>query len=63
MMMGACQKCLHAAYERNRRPLRNCISDGLTIALPRLKTCLVAVDAMIDPKRPYLLFERTPRQM
>jgi glutathione S-transferase len=20
MMMGACEKCLHAAYERNRRP-------------------------------------------
>jgi glutathione S-transferase len=46
MMMGACEKCLHAAYERNRRPPA------------QVTNTLAAVEAMVDPKEPYLLLGR-----
>jgi glutathione S-transferase len=58
MMMGACQKCLHAAYERNRRPPEKLYQPWIDDCIAQVKNALVAVDAMIDPKKPYLLFER-----
>jgi len=58
MMMGTCEKCLHAAYERNRRPSEKLHQPWIDDCMAQAKSALVAVDAMIDPKKPYLLLER-----
>lgn len=58
MMMGACEKCLHAAYERNRRPPEKLYQPWIDDCIAQVKNALVAVDEMIDPDKPYLLFDR-----
>jgi glutathione S-transferase len=58
MMMGACEKCLHAAYECNRRPLEKLHQPWIDDCMAQVTNALVAVDEMIDPKKPYLLFDR-----
>jgi glutathione S-transferase len=58
MMMGACEKCLHAAYERNRRPGEKLHQPWIDDCIAQVKNALAAVDAMIDPDKPYLLLER-----
>jgi glutathione S-transferase len=58
MMMGACEKCLHAAYERNRRPPEKLHQPWIDDCMAQVKNALVAVDAMIDPAKPYLLLDR-----
>jgi glutathione S-transferase len=58
MMMGACEKCLHAAYERNRRPPEKRYQPWIDDCFAQVKNALAAVDAMIEPDKPYLLLER-----
>jgi glutathione S-transferase len=58
LMMGACEKCLHAAYERNRRPPEKVYQPWIDDCIAQAKNAFAAVDAMIDPKQPYLLLER-----
>jgi len=58
LLMGACEKCLQAAYERNRRPPEKLYQPWIDDCMAQVKNALVAVDEMIDPKRPYLLFDR-----
>jgi glutathione S-transferase len=58
MMMGACEKCLHAAYERNRRPPEKQYQPWIDDCIAQVTNTLAAVDAMIDPEQPYLLFRR-----
>jgi glutathione S-transferase len=58
IMMGACEKCLHAAYERNRRPPEKLHQPWIDDCMAQVSAALVAVDAMIDPANPYLLLER-----
>lgn len=58
MMMGACEKCLHGAYERNRRPPEKLHQPWIDDCMAQVKHALVAVDAMIDPAAPYLLLGR-----
>jgi glutathione S-transferase len=58
MMMGACEKCLHAAYERNRRPPEKQYQPWIDDCIAQVTNTLAAVDAMIDPEQPYLLFGR-----
>jgi glutathione S-transferase len=58
MMMGACEKCLHAAYERNRRPPEKLYQPWIDDCMAQVKNALKAIDAMIDPKKPYLLLDR-----
>jgi glutathione S-transferase len=58
MMMGACEKCLHAAYERNRRPPEKQYQQWIDDCIAQVTNTLGAVDAMIDPEQPYLLFGR-----
>jgi glutathione S-transferase len=58
MMMGACEKCLHAAYERNRRPQEKLYQPWIDDCMAQVKNALMAVNAMIDPKKPYLLLGR-----
>jgi glutathione S-transferase len=55
LMMGACEKCLHAAYERNRRPPEKVYQPWIDDCMAQAKNAFAAVDAMIDPKQPYLL--------
>src|SRR5471030_611039 len=58
MMMGACDKGLHAAYERNHRPTEKVHQPWIDDCLSQMKTALGAVEAMIDPAKPYLLLGR-----
>jgi glutathione S-transferase len=58
MMMGACEKCLHAAYERNRRPPEKLHQPWIDDCMAQATSALAAVDAMIEPNKPYLLLER-----
>lgn len=57
-MMGACEKCLHAAYERNRRPPEKLHQPWIDDCMAQVKNALAAVDAMIDPTALYLLLGR-----
>jgi glutathione S-transferase len=58
MMMGACEKCLHAAYERNRRPPEKLYQPWIDGCIAQATSALVAVDAMIDAQKSHLLLER-----
>jgi glutathione S-transferase len=58
MMMGACEKCLHAAYERNRRPPEKLYQPWIDDCMAQVKSALVALDETIDPNKPYLLLDR-----
>ncbi|WFU78077.1 glutathione S-transferase family protein [Bradyrhizobium sp. CIAT3101] len=58
MMMGACEKCLHAAYEGNHRPPDKVHQPWIDDCMAQAANALNAVEAMIEPKQPYLLLER-----
>ena len=58
MMMGACEKCLHAAYERNRRPPEKLHQPWIDDCMAQVRSALTAVHAMIDADQPYLLLGR-----
>jgi glutathione S-transferase len=56
--MGACDKGLHAAYERNRHPTEKVHQPWIDDCLAQMKSALSAVDAMLDPGQPHLLLGR-----
>jgi glutathione S-transferase len=58
IMMGACEKCLHAAYERNRRPPEKQHQPWIDDCMAQVTNALVTVDEMIDAKKPYVLLDR-----
>jgi glutathione S-transferase len=58
LMMGACDKGLHAAYERNHHPPDKVHQPWIDDCLAQMKQALAAVDAMVDPAQPYLLLDR-----
>jgi glutathione S-transferase len=58
LMMGACEKFLHAAYERNQRPKEKQHQPWIDDCIAQATSALAAVDAMIDPQRDYLLLGR-----
>lgn len=58
LMMGACDKGLQAAYERNHRPPEKVHQRWIDDCTEQMMEALVAVDAMIDPNQPYLLLGR-----
>ena len=58
LMMGACDKGLHAAYERNHHPPEKVHQPWIDDCMAQMKTALAAVDAMVDPAKPYLLLGR-----
>src|SRR5471030_1125076 len=58
LMMGACDKGLHAAYERNHHPPEKVHQPWIDDCLAQMKTALAAVEATIDPAKPYLLLGR-----
>jgi len=57
LMMGACDKGLHAAYERNHHPAGKVHQPWITDCTLRMKHALAAVEAMAEP-RGYLLLGR-----
>jgi glutathione S-transferase len=58
MMMGACDKVLAGAYERNRKPADKVHQPWIDDCFAQATHALKAVDAMIDEGTVYLLFGR-----
>jgi glutathione S-transferase len=58
LLMGACDKLLHAAYERNRRPPEKLHQPWIDDCVAQASQALVAIDAMIDPEKSFLLLGR-----
>jgi glutathione S-transferase len=58
LMMGACDKGLQAAYARNHTPAEKIHQPWIDDCNAQVSNALAAVDAMVDPARPYLLFGR-----
>lgn len=58
MMMGACDKGLQAAYERNHHPPEKVHQPWIDDCVAQMRQALIAIEATIDPATPYLLFSR-----
>ena len=58
LMMGACDKGLQAAYTRNHTPAERIHQPWIDDCNAQVTSALLAVDAMVDPTRPYLLLGR-----
>ena len=58
LMMGACDKGLAAAYERNHHPVEKVHQPWIDDCTAQMRQALRAVDAMTDPAAPYLLLGR-----
>ena len=56
LMMGACDKGLHAAYERNHHPPEKVHQPWIDDCMTQMKQALAAVEAMVE--RNYLLLGR-----
>lgn len=58
-MMGACDKLLAGAYERNHHPPEKLHQPWIDDCWAQATSALAAVDAMLDgPERPFLLLGR-----
>lgn len=58
LMMGACDKALAAAYERNHHPPEKVHQPWIDDCLAQVRQALSAVEAMIEPSSPYMLLGR-----
>jgi glutathione S-transferase len=58
MMTGACDKGLHAAYERNHHPPGKVHQPWIDDCMAQMRQALLAVEKMVDPAQPYLLLGR-----
>jgi glutathione S-transferase len=58
LMMGACEKFLHAAYERNQRPAEKRHQPWIDDCIAQATNALAAVETMIGPAQSYLLLGR-----
>ena len=58
LMMGACDKGLHAAYERNHHPPEKVHQPWIDDCMAQMTTALMAVEAMADAGKPNLLLGR-----
>jgi glutathione S-transferase len=58
IMMGACDKGLQAAYERNHHPPEKLHQPWIDDCMAQVTNALIAVDAMIVSEMPYLLLGR-----
>jgi glutathione S-transferase len=58
LMMGACDKALQAAYHRNHIPPEKLHQPWIDDCVAQTVSALSAVDALIDPDKPYLLLGR-----
>ncbi|CAN5795103.1 glutathione S-transferase [soil metagenome] len=58
LMMGACDKGLQAAYERNHHPAEKLHQPWIDDCMLQMRTALAAVEVMLPPGQPYLLLGR-----
>jgi glutathione S-transferase len=58
LMMGACEKFLHAAYERNQRPAEKLHQPWIDDCIAQATNALAAVDSMIEPEQTYVVLGR-----
>lgn len=58
LMMGACDKGLQAAYERNHHPPEKQHQPWIDDCLAQMTSALQAIDAMIEPGQTHLLLGR-----
>lgn len=58
LMMGACDKGLHAAYERNHRPPEKVHQPWIDDCMAQMKQALAAVEATVEPGQDHLLLGR-----
>jgi glutathione S-transferase len=58
LMMGACDKGLHAAYERNHHPPEKVHQPWIDDCMAQMKTALAAVEDMVEPGQDHLLLGR-----
>ena len=58
LMMGACDKGLHAAYERNHHPPEKVHQPWIDDCVAQMKSALSAVDSMIESSGAYLCLGR-----
>ena len=58
LMMGACDKLLQAAYERNHRPPEKVHQPWVDDCMAMATNALVAIDSMVQPDPPHLLLGR-----
>jgi glutathione S-transferase len=58
LMMGACEKFLHAAYERNQRPKEKLHQPWIDDCSAQASNALTAVEAMIEPGQTHVLLGR-----
>src|SRR3979409_1549999 len=58
LMMGACDKGLHAAYERNHHPPEKVHQPWIDDCMAQMTLALAAVEAMVAPQQDYLLLGR-----
>lgn len=58
LMMGACDKALQAAHERNHRPPEKLHQPWIDDCLAQVASALAAVEGMAEPGAPYLLLGR-----
>ena len=58
LMMGACEKGLQAAYERNHHPAEKLHQPWIDDCIAQMTNTLGAVDAMVGSASSYLLLQR-----
>jgi glutathione S-transferase len=58
LMMGACEKGLQAAYERNHHPPEKLHQPWIDDCIAQMTNALTTIDAMIEPGSPHLLLQR-----
>ncbi|GLR88308.1 glutathione S-transferase family protein [Bradyrhizobium iriomotense] len=58
LMMGACEKGLQAAYERNHHPPEKLHQPWIDDCMAQMTNALSTIDAMIEQDSPYLLLGR-----
>lgn len=58
LMMGACDKGLQAAYERNHHPPEKWHQPWIDDCMAQMANALVAIEAMMDEGTPYVLLGR-----
>jgi glutathione S-transferase len=58
LMMGACDKGLQAAYERNHHPPEKLHQPWIDDCMAQMTHALAAIDAMIAPGAAYLVLQR-----
>jgi glutathione S-transferase len=58
LMMGACEKGLQAAYERNHHPPEKLHQPWIDDCIAQMTNALTTIDAMIEQGAPHVLLQR-----